>query len=216
MKNGILSIALSLLATAAAQAAPIADSQADYSSTQGYKGWYYGYYTSNFDTPNYTTFTQYDTYTPTGWVAWSSTVADYGFVNQSQMVPGANNSSDAVRRWVSTVNDTIHISGTLQKAEAGSTTGAIEGWNNGARIRIYVNGNNVGGYTNYLGWNDLTLYSYTTSAVVAIGDKVDFVIDPYWNSASDRATFTATIVPEPGMLALLAVSGVLVLKRRRV
>lgn len=219
MKNALLSIVLGLLATASLNAAILADSQADYSSTQSYKGWYYGYYTSNFDTPNYNSFTQYTTYTSTSWGgAWSSTAVS-GFINQSQMVPGANNSSDAVRRWVSTTTGTITISGTLQKAEAGSIIGAQEGWNNGARIRIYVNGNDVGSYTNYLAWDDLTLYSYNTSAVVAVGDKVDFVIDPYWNSASDRSTFTAQIsgtpIPEPGMLALLAVGGLVIFKRRR-
>ena len=59
MKNALLSIVLGLLATAAVQAAftPIADATADYSATQGYKSWSYGYYTAEF---NYNTFTQYD------------------------------------------------------------------------------------------------------------------------------------------------------------
>jgi len=215
MKNAILSIVLGLLATASMNADVIlADSQADYSGTQGYKNWSYGYYSSEF---NYTTFTPYNTYASDGWVAWNMSSGDYGFVNAGQAYPGREGGQniDAVRRWVSTTAGTITIAGLLQKAEAGP----VADWNNGVRIRILVNGNDVGGYINYIAGQDTSLYSYNTSATVAVGDKVDFVLDPYYNNGVDRSNFTAQIsgtpIPEPGMLALLAIGGLVVFKRRR-
>ncbi|MFA5203809.1 MAG: PEP-CTERM sorting domain-containing protein [Lentisphaeria bacterium] len=215
MKNGILSIALGLLATATVQAAftPIADASADYSATQGYKSWSYGYYTSEF---NYSTFIQYDVApNGTGWNAWSysTSAAGGGFINGTDQFPGVNYSIganiDAVRRWTSTVSDTIHISGILQKEWGGT-----QDWNNGVRCRILVNGNAILDQNLMPGTNGYS-YPYTASAVVNVGDKVDFVVDAYGNNGNDRTTFTAMIVPEPGMLALLAVGGLVVLKRRR-
>ena len=217
MKNALLSIILGLLATASMQAAIIiADSTAGYSGTQGYKNWSYGYCTWASDSlsPDYSTFTQYNRYGNDLWVSWDMNSGDYGFLTSSQAVPGRESgiNQDPTRRWVSTTAGTITISGLLQKAEAGDPT-----WSNGARIRILVNGNDVGGYINYLAYDDLAAHNYSTSAIVAIGDKVDFLLDSYGNNGADRSTFTAqiSIVPEPGMLALLAVGGLVVFKRRR-
>ena len=70
----------------------------------------------------------------------------------------------------------------------------------------WVNGNAILDQNLMPGTNS-NLYPYAASAVVSVGDKVDFVVDPYGNNGFDRTTFTAQIVPEPGMLALLAVGG---------
>jgi len=211
MKNGVLSILFGLLATASSQAVVIfADSQTDFSNTQGYQGWEYGHYGWGASDD---AFTPYNTY-GIGTGDWANSWNDNGspgngFLTDYLAYAVPNTNGDVVRRWVSDTSGVVSISGLVQRLENGDHT---------ARFRIFINGSNNGLLSLDVGATDLTEYSYAfTNIPLAVGDNVDFVLDYPGNTGSVLTTFTGEVatVPEPGMLVLLAVGGLAVIQRRR-
>jgi hypothetical protein len=197
-----------LMCVCSANAAVIADSVADFSATQGANGWMYGYYGSEFSP---STFAAYDAYNSAWGYAWSSgSSLDWGFVSADQAYPGTG-ARAAVRRWTSDYAGTITLSGLIQKEG-----GPDQSWNNGVRARVYVTtGSSIDCIVDqYIPGTDTSLHTYGTTWDVQVGSTVDFVLDGYWNQGCDRSTFTAQIVPEPATMALLAMGGVAMLRRR--
>ncbi len=181
----------------------LADSVADFSNTQGYRNWQYGY----IDTasgPSFVPFTifqsNYPDSNPNGspaWVAdtlpansylftalWASGGMDNGlqssFISREQFDD---------RRWVSNINATVTISGQF------GNPGAPLIQQDGINALILVNGTpiwslNSSGY--------IPVAPYSVSTTLSVGAIVDFVVEPHANDYADEHTFTALIqTPAP-------------------
>lgn len=175
----------------------VADSQAEFSGTQGANGWSYRYDVS-WAKGEYGA----SAYNPTGdmWGygsagAWEGG-ADERIIKEGQH-PGYSGSDPvlAIRRWTSDVAGPVTISGALAKLD---TRGG-----DGVDCSIWVNTTQV--YQCGLAGTDGVGVSYSFSTNLSVGDTVDFVVDPRTWHGNDATMFTATIsqVPEPGTLTVL-------------
>jgi hypothetical protein len=196
--------------TGQSPAAIIADSVAQFSDVQGQDNWYYGYI-APANGPGFIEFPTFDATYPGGaaWVIdplapnppWPDhyfTVlwADRGMDNS--LITSANKPADQWddRRWISTVNGTLSISGLFGI----DTPGGLPD-EDGVIAEILVNGTLV--------WQQVAdanyaVSPYATSATVSVGSVVDFVVLPRTNDFLDEHTFTAVMqTPEPTGLSLL-------------
>lgn len=166
----------------------LADSVADFSSSQGHNHWYYGYYAgTGYDEG--TTFTELPYFVRGVWsensrgpvaAPWTALWADGGHPN------GAPDGDfhDAVRRWISPVSGNISMSISIAKQDARC--------GNGVYAFINVDGTRIS--ERGVAYNDTTGAHYSVTAAVSIGSKVDFVIAPWpKNDSCDATKFTATI-----------------------
>jgi len=171
-------------ATSAAKGT-LADSVANFSSTQGHAHWLYGYYTSPGKSAS---FTKFPYFVNRNWTEnpqfpsapWTSLSADGGH-------PNATNSGLvhwAVRRWISQVSGAISISGVYVKE-----TGALGG--DGTTGHILVNGKQT--WSHNVAGSDAAGVRYAIVARVSVGSVVDFAIDPNSNDLYDSTKFTAVI-----------------------
>ncbi|MFM6201788.1 MAG: Calx-beta domain-containing protein, partial [Dolichospermum sp.] len=169
----------------------IANSQTEFSGTQGQNNWYYGYYDGPFNSSDFQQMNQFSSstwYLQNG-TYWTQLWATGGHPN-GQITSGGRLPVQqwAVRRWVSEIDGVVDISGSVL---GGSTIG-----------RIFVNGvellsQNISGQT----------ANYNLRVAVQKGTFVDFAIDPKDNNdLSDSTLFTAKIignvVPQHGVLNL--------------
>lgn len=184
----------------------IADSVADFGGTQGLNGWYYGY---GFEGVYFAECV----YLPDS-QAWSSGAGrGYPYLGAWSQIPATAdyNGFDAwaIRRWVSSVDGDIRITGAMQRG-----TWEPYGVGDGVLAAIYVDGGYLGGVS--IGNWDYTVYNYDVTTTVHVGSTVDFITGPYGSMWGDGTYMTATIVPEPATMSLLmlGLSG-LVLGRRR-
>ncbi len=211
--------------------ANIASSQNDWSvtGTQGENGWSYGYHdvradvetrNGQYDTSDFIPYLNDGTNVVSadpaigGWKTstnhWNGSIWDLtdnganGFhgpwteLGRDGGHPAANAQGDpevhwTVRRWVSDVNETVQISGTISNGGAGDGTVG----------RIFRNGVQV-----YAALSDGVAVNYAIQLSVAVGDVLDFAIDPDGagvldpgnpttvnsvNDGSDGSVFTASI-----------------------
>jgi len=192
--------------TSLIEAATVANSVADFSGTQGHNNWFYGYVapasSSSFvQLPN---FGFRDALEGNAWYidpVISGVVPPHVFT-QLDSVGGAPNGvittgGDPVeqwvdRRWVSSVTGSIQISGIFGDEDPGGTFGPVA---DGIIGEILIDGTPVWSLTTS---GFLSNATYQTSATVAIGSIIDFVVQPRADDYSDTFTFTAQIdVPEP-------------------
>lgn len=168
----------------------IADSQTQFSGTQGQNGWHYGYYNKTTDTDgtyqanNFTAFpASYWNGTIWNWPAgdppWTELTATGGHPN------GINNGPDhwAVRRWESDVTGTLTVNITLKKGNVGG---------NGITGRIFHNG--VQRYSRAITGTDTN--GATTNIIipdVIAGDFIDFAIDSLGTDSQINDGFDGTI-----------------------
>ncbi len=213
----------------AANLQTIADSQADWSATgtQGENGWEYGYYDARddgenqngqFDTSDFVLFLNDGSDVVSadpevgGWKSsanhWDGTKWDllangapvshgpWTEISAAGGHPAANGQTDpdvhwAMRRWTSTHDGLVQISGVANNASAGG---------DGTVCRIFVNGTQIAEML-----TDGNAVPYAVDTTLAVGDIVDFAIDPDGagnlatggldaiNDGADGTTFTATI-----------------------
>ncbi len=179
---------LALSSAQHAEAGVIADSFAEFSSTQGQDNWYYGYYA----TPG----------SPASWTQFENFVDNTGDLFPGQVNPGfwrtdsiptvaiwdtgeAPRGTDlppemwAARRWVSETSGSVLISGNIAPTGGGTTT-----------ARIYVDGVLI--YTQ----NSAPGGAYAVNASVNVGSVVDLTVSADGVSFFDSTTFTAQIVPD--------------------
>jgi Bacterial Ig domain len=178
----------------------IADSVAQFSGNQGANNWYYGYWDRNAD-PDGTyqsfEFTPFprepgnDTLGANNF--WDGSKWDWFNGNPPYTELGANGGHPAhhnggggaihlpIRRWVSTINGTIHITGSLL-ASAPCGDGVIG--------RIFVDGEEVKSFP-----SAGSTAEFAVNATVQIGSTVDFAIDPGpANDFCDSFSFSAKIL----------------------
>ena len=170
----------------------IADSEGEFSDTQGQDNWYYGYYDgddpclspwSNADfeqLPDFGDSWYFEPY-------WTSLWDEGGHPHMSP-------EHWAVRRWISEVDGQVRITGELAKID--DTCG------NGIVGHIIVDGNQE--WAQYIRYDDPNGVEYGVDVDVSIGSLVDFAIDPYDNADCDGTRFTANIaeIPPTGYLEI--------------
>jgi hypothetical protein len=177
-------------------AATIANSQTDFSGTQGSNNWTYGYYSSPF-TP--ATFQEMPHFDGTEWDIQQSSGGYWTLLTSIGGHPNGINGNQgrlpieqwADRRWTSNVSGNIDISGTVASLGGGSMV-----------ARIILNGNEI--FSQSAG----SLSSYDVTATVAVGSILDFAISPPANGidVNGYTQFAAVIngAPEPSTIVLAA------------
>jgi hypothetical protein len=186
----------------------LADSVADFSLVQGEHGWYYGYDdgTSAAYAPMTRTrvITTYEPPTGDRWDGWvNDTIAHWTQIFQlGAHANGTDTSAPsepllqrAVRRWLSTYEGDVTISGEVAKIDVGVSAGA-----NGVEAIIVVDGAELDRFR--VGAEDAGGWSYEVPAQLKVGSTVDFVLDPFEsNDHHDLTRFTGIIervVATPG------------------
>jgi hypothetical protein len=176
----------------------LADSVADFSSVQGMHGWYYGYDEGTFE--SYTPMTLTDVikdYKPPTGDRWDCWIIDLQQWTQIFRLGAHSNGTDtsspstpalqrAVRRWVSSYEGDVRISGEVAKIDV-ATMGS-----NGVEAIVVVDGLVRDNFV--VGGQDAGGWIYSVTAHVNVDSTVDFVLDPYENDDHhDLTRFTAII-----------------------
>lgn len=176
----------------------VADSRTEFSSVQDASpgGWQYGEYSSG------------TTFTTTGW-SWTGSQWDGPESYQRLHATGGHSGDalgDAVRRWTSDVEGTVFVEGGLYDVQTGGGNGVIG--------RIYHNGSEIWSYTIPGDGGAPSSFSLVLDNV-SYGDIFDFQIDANGDYGWDNTAFWATFtqVPEPGGLLVVALLGVIALRR---
>ncbi|HWB86760.1 MAG TPA: hypothetical protein VG675_21625 [Bryobacteraceae bacterium] len=207
---GILALGM-MAVVCPVSATTLANSVADFSGTQGNKGWLYGYYAT--DAPD--SFTQASEFDSSNGM-WYEDSTNYwlclwmiGAHPEGVDDAPVKTSTDqwAVRRWVSDFTGSVTITGKLNKFVDGG---------DGTLDSIFVNG--VSLFSQLVTTTDMDMYSLTVD--LNEGDTVDFVTSPVGNDLYDATHFTALITtptPEPSTVLYLApcLVGLAWLLRRR-
>ncbi len=176
----------------------LADSVADFSLTQGERGWYYGFDTGAVDTFTLMThksvITQYMPASNDVWDCWAGT-AHWTQIFQLGAHPNGTQTSTpanmilqrAVRRWVSTFAGDVTISGEIAKID-------VAPGSNGVDAFVYVDGG-IPIYSTSIGGADGGGRAYKVIASLQVGSTVDFVLDPHeGDDRNDLSRFTGIIV----------------------
>ncbi|MGE3108649.1 MAG: GC-type dockerin domain-anchored protein [Phycisphaerales bacterium] len=179
VRGSLVAIGSVGMACGAASAQVIAFSHDDFSESQGYRGWYYGYFDGNSDTPwglnDFEPLPIFDGYRwrredgPTGF--WTSLDRDGGHPNGTITSGGRQRELNwAVRRWVSDGNYILHLTGRLWDADPTPTQG------NGVIGYIMVDGDKVWQATVENGNEHGATYDVEVCTVT--GTIIDFAIAP--------------------------------------
>ena len=190
----------------------VADSVSGFSGQQGANGWSYGYWDRTADTDKsysqttdfqllrhfgsdpingvsgHPEFTTGELWTLQDGLYYTSLWAEGGHANGT-MDLGAHARVEhwAVRRWVSTANGPVTISG-----HAGKVMPWGEKWGGGCQALIVVDGTMV-----FSAAMDNRGTNYSINATVHIGSRVDFLIGP--GPSVGVTKFTATIRAAPAL-----------------
>ncbi|MCC6675596.1 MAG: hypothetical protein IT436_00505 [Phycisphaerales bacterium] len=192
-------IAAAVVACAGGEASGqvIADSMADFSSTQGFRGWSYGFCDGDPPTPfqagDFELLPNFDaTFPPGVWIRALGVGGYWTAINRTAAHPNAVQSVGgrlpqenwAVRRWVSPGQMPVRIRGHI--ADAGP------GGGDGVMVKIIVDG--ALRYQHSFADGDTTGVDYSFDACLNAGDIVDFILAPGpATDQSDGTIFTAVI-----------------------
>ena len=229
MTRRLLASLLLSVAACAAQAAPIANSIADFSNVQGQNGWFYGFFNQGVDgsTP-YTTgaFENFTTYGVVGPDVWGASDAQVGAQNNVYLGLGAATGHPtglappdtqdriiwAVRRYVSEVAGDVDIAIDLRKENVNPNGGGITG-------RVFVDGVEV--YSQFVAATDGAGFQTTLVQNVALNSLIELAIDPLgvainldgiYSPRADGTFFSAVISPHAVPVAptfLLVIGGLM-------
>ena len=177
----------------------LADSVADFSLTQGERGWYYGYDTGSLDGFTLMTrksvITQYVPASNDVWDCWANDTAHWTQIFQLGAHPNGTATSTpsnailqrAVRRWVSTFAGDVTISGEIAKIDVVPVSNGVDAY-------VYVDGG-APRYNTLIGGEDGGGRAYEVVASLQVGSTVDFVLDPHeGDDHHDLSRFTGIIV----------------------
>jgi len=175
----------------------LADSVADFSLTQGERGWSYGYDSGSLDT--FTLLTRKSvitSYVPDSndvWECWANDTAHWTQIFQFGAHPNGTDTSTpsnsilqrAVRRWTSTYAGDVTISGEVAKIDLLAS--------NGIDAFVYVDGMRI--YNTFIAGDDGGGRAYKVVASLAVNSTVDFVLDPHEGADHhDLSRFTGIVV----------------------
>ena len=184
----------------------VADSVKDFSSTQGEKGWFYGYWDLDGDTANGDGVYQSSEFVQmtewfADWDAWMVQSGEGGYwtyVSASSTHPNGISQWDgrlarrhwAIRRWVSTVSGAVRIQGVAHKRQ-GDTGG------DGVRVRALIDG--VEQWTHAIAADDTTGVSIDLCVTLSVGAKIDLAIDDGGDGDDgvDTTVYTVTLTTAP-------------------
>jgi uncharacterized protein (TIGR03437 family) len=167
-------------------ASVVADSDTDFSGTQGAHNWYYGYFSSG----NVSAFTQLPTYDAADFrwqhttfgPPWTVVAAGSGFHPN-----GSDSGTEewAVRRWVSSVSGTMKVTGHLAKTDTNPASTGVYG-------RIYLNHKVI--YEHFVAGTDGTGVDYSLTETLNPGDILDFVVAPNGSESNDSTLFSSYVI----------------------
>lgn len=188
MKKCACALAFVFASLAAAQ--PIADSVVEFSGTQGYRNWQYGYYDGPFNPTGFKLLPLFD-----GARWWRGTSYWTYLSNRSGHTNGVVTSGGrqavenwAVRRWTAPFDARLRLTGHARKYNVGGGNGIV--------ARIFVANQEVWNAT--LAYNDSVGKAFSIDRCVAAGQTIDFIIDPRnSNDQYDGSDFTAIISVAP-------------------
>lgn len=222
--------------TLPAQAAPVADTVADWNAAsndgigitggavtpgtaadvpqQGGQNWQYGYYATDGAPGTFTLLGEFNGAAVSGGTntgAWDPTGSGVSpVVGRDSVHPGYEGSLNnrwAVKRWTSEVTDTVTISGSVRRGQAAN--------GDGITLRFYVNGVDQTANNVTIEGSDTSVKNFSFSVPVAAGQFIDFAADRRGNPSFDSTVFNAQIVPEPATLGLIGLGALRLLGRRR-
>lgn len=191
MKNQlILAVVAFTSLVSFANATTIFDSATEFSVTQGQDSWFYGYYDGDSTIP----FTASDfeempqSINGNSWIIhrgdpsgyWTSLSANGGHPNGPVGNYYRGTEHWTVRRWVSDMDGTISIKGNASKS---SRIG------DGTICKILVNDDLV--YSKHINGTESGGVDYSIEVDLAVGDTIDFAIQPGANDLYDSTWFTA-------------------------
>lgn len=188
----------------------VADSVSDFSDKQGYRGWSYGYWDFSADTDKHydqatdfrllshfggdpingisghSEFTTGELWNLQDGLYYTSLWAAGGHAN-SPVKLGEHAAAEqwAVRRWVSTTDGPVKISG-----QAGKVMPWGENWGGGFQAQIVVDGKTL-----FRAAIENQRTDYSIDATVKVGSLVDFLIGP--DPSVGVIDFTATVCTAP-------------------
>lgn len=218
---GVALATSALMGPSPALSAIIADSVADFSSTQGYLGWQYGYFDGALTS---STFKELSWHPCNGrWETpnYACTVSYWTMLNQIGGSPNVHHVEQwAVRRWTSNFTGDVTISGILNDLDR---NGGVSGPGDGMTGRIFVDGLEL--YSLLVDHSSPSAgFQYQLSLSLVAGQIVDFAIDPNATDRDDTAQFTsrieASLPPStgtesvPGPIPLLALTSAFYWTRR--
>ena len=157
----------------------IADSQAEFSSTQGADGWYYGFYATEGDPDSFTELCCYD---PAGGLSWwerSAAQPPWNLVWAGGQHP---DETWTARRWVAEVTGLVRIDITSDHWEGVTGARTVRVLNDGVLVyeRVFTEG--VGG-----------IVTDTVFAATVSGGSVDFTVSSDGDVTDDATLLRAEI-----------------------
>lgn len=168
----------------------VADSALDFSNVQGQAGWTYGHFVPPELAPDdfiaMTLFGPIENLAEDGWFVdsdhWTAISASKMHPNGATTTPPKlDGEQHAVRRWTSTESGSLLVRGSLY---------SYDGTFNGTRGYILVEGQQV--FELFVAPDQTEAAPFETVISVAVGDRVDIVLDPF--EGADHADSTEFIV----------------------
>jgi hypothetical protein len=155
----------------------VADSAADFSGTQGQANWLYGYFQEpNFQSANFIPFSAFRFEPSVNEDGWFSSTGTWTWIGRLRMHPNGRYTSGsstpieqhAVRRWISPVNATLFVQGSIRTTNIGSE---------GVRGSISLGDDEL--------WQQVTTpgqtgaFAFQLLVNVQVGDALNVALDPY-------------------------------------